>query len=131
MRGALRLERLQRSAMGEQECELEGSVRGGIFGPAGGEGCAVPGQRHRMDGKKDQKVILAHGGDKGPCVARKADGNGGAGEPRAQRAAPRVDGLGGVCAPEGLAFLSASGLEADSMCGIGPVDPNKGRAGFV
>ena len=130
-RGALRLERLQRMAMGEQECELECSVRGGICGPAGGEGCAVPGQSQRMDGKKDQQVIRAQGGAQGTFGARKAEGHGGAVAPRAQRAAPRVDGLGGVCEHEGRAFLRASGLEAAIMGGIGPVDPNTGREGFV
>jgi len=130
-RGALRLERLQLIAMGEQECEWEFSVSGVIFGPAGGEGFAVPGQRNRIDGKEDQKVIRAQGGDKGTFVARKADGNGVAVAPRAQRAAPRVDGLGRVFEHEGLAFLSASGLEADIMFDIGPGDTNKGSECFV
>jgi len=130
-RGALRLAGLQRMAMGEQAFELECSVSGVIFGPAGGEGFAVPGQRNRIDGKEDQQVIRAQGGDTGTCVERKADGHGGAVEPRAQRADPRVDGLGRGFEHEGLAFLRASGLEAAILCGIGPVDPNKGSAFFV
>ena len=69
----LRLERLQLVAMGEEQCELECSVRGGVFGPAGGEGFAVPGHRHGMNGKEHQKVIRAQGGDHGPCVELEAD----------------------------------------------------------
>src|SRR5262245_35801947 len=42
--GALRPERLQRVAMGEQPCKLEGSVRRVVFGPAGREGFAIPRQ---------------------------------------------------------------------------------------
>ena len=74
--GALRLERLQLVAMGEQQCELEGGVRGVVFGPAGREGFAIPRQRQRIDGEEDQKVILAQGGDQGAFVEFEADGHG-------------------------------------------------------
>ena len=120
--GALRLERLQRVAMGEQQCELECGVRGVVFGPAGGEGFAIPRQRQRIDREEDQKVIRAQGGDQGPFVEFEADGHGLAVEPRAQRADPRVDGLGRVLELEALTFCGASGLEADIMFGIRPVD---------
>ena len=52
-RGALRLERLQRVAMGAQQCELERSVSGVVLGSAGSEGVAVPGQRKWIEGKED------------------------------------------------------------------------------
>ena len=64
--GALRLERLQLVAMGEEQFELEVSVRGVVFGPAGGEGFAIPCQRQGIDREEDLKVILAQGGDQGP-----------------------------------------------------------------
>ena len=56
--GALRLERLQLVAMGEQQFELECGVCGVVFGPAGREGFAIPRQRQRIDREEDQKVIL-------------------------------------------------------------------------
>ena len=95
-RGALRLERLQLVAMGEQQFELEGGVRGIVFGSAGREGFAIPRQRQGIDREEDQKVILAQGGDQGALVEFETDGYGLAVEPRAQRGDPRVDGLGGV-----------------------------------
>jgi hypothetical protein len=82
-RGALRLERPQRVAMGEQQCELEGSVRGVIFGPAGREGFAIPRQCQGMDREEDQEVILAQGGDKEAFVEFETEGYGLAVEPRA------------------------------------------------
>ena len=84
-RGALRLERLQLVAMGEQQFELECGIGGVVFGPAGGEGFAIPRQRQGIDGKEHQKVIRAQGGDNGAFVEFQADGNGLAVEPRAQR----------------------------------------------
>ena len=67
-RGTLRLERLQRVAMGAQQCELECRVCGVICGPAGREGFARPRQRQGMDREEDQKVIRAQGGDQGAFV---------------------------------------------------------------
>ena len=48
-RGALRIERLQLVAMGEQQFELEFGVGGVIFGPAGGKGFAIPCQGQGID----------------------------------------------------------------------------------
>jgi hypothetical protein len=81
-----------------------------------------------MEGQEDQQVILAQGRAKGTFLELKAAGHRVAVAPRAERADPRVDGLGRVCEHAGLAFLSASGWEADSLLGIGPVDTNKSRA---
>jgi hypothetical protein len=106
----LRLERRPRVARGEEQCELEGSVRGVVCGPAGGAGFAVPGHRHRIAGKEPQEVILAQGGDHGPFVALAADSHRLAVEARAEHPAPRVAGLGRVRKPAGLTFLRASSL---------------------
>jgi hypothetical protein len=130
-RGALRIERLQLVAMGEPQCELECGVRGVVFGSAGREGFAIPRQRQGIDREEDQKVILAQGGDQGALVEFKTDGYGLAVEPHAQRGNPRVDGLGWVLELAVFTFGGASHLEAPIMCGISPVDPNKGRKGFV
>ena len=130
-RGALRVERLQLVAMGEQQCELEGGVRGVVFGPAGREGCAIPRQGQGIEREEDQKVILAQGGDQGALGECETDGHGLAVAPRAQHGDPRVDGLRGVLELKALPFGGASRLEAPIMLGISPVDPNKGRKGVV
>ena len=77
------LQRLQLVAMGEQQCELEFSVCGVIFGPAGREGFAIPRQRQGIDGKEDEEVVFAQGGDDGAFVEFETHGHGLAGEPRA------------------------------------------------
>ena len=130
-RGALWIERLQLVALGEQQCELERGVRGVVFGSAGREGFAIPRQRQGMDRAEDQKVIRAQGRAQGALVECETEGYGLAVAPHAQRGAPRVDGLGGVLALAVVTFCGASHLAAPIMFGISPVDPNKGRKGFV
>jgi hypothetical protein len=130
-RGALRREWRQLITVGEQPFELECRVSGVVFGPAGSEGFAGPRQRHWIDGKEHQQVIRAQSGDHGTVVQREADGKRLAVEPRAEHAAPCVDGLGRVLKDEGLSFCRASGLEADIMVGIGPVDANNGSTCVV
>ena len=82
-RGALRRERLQLVAMGEQQFELECGIRGVVFGPAGCEGFAIPRQRQGVEREENQKVILTQGGDNGAFVEFETDGHGLAVEPRA------------------------------------------------
>jgi hypothetical protein len=94
--GAVWMERLQRGAMGEQQCELESGSGGGICGPTGRAGFAVARQRQGVEGEEEQKVIRAPGEDQGTCGACEADGHEVAVAPCAQCGAPRVDGLGGV-----------------------------------
>ena len=130
-RGALRLEGLELVTMGEEQFELEFGVGGVVFGPAGGEGFTIPRQRQRIEGKEDQKVILAQGGDQGTLVEFEADSNGLAVEPRAQRADPYVDSLGRVLEDEALSFCGSSSLETNIMFGIRPVDTHKGSKCFV
>jgi hypothetical protein len=127
----LRLERLQLVAMGEEEFELECSIRGGVFGPAGRKGFTIPRQRQGIDREEDEKVIRAQSGDQGPFVQCEADSHGLAVEPRAQRGDPCVESLGGVLELKALPFGGASSLETKIMFGIRPVDPNKGRKGVV
>jgi hypothetical protein len=130
-RGALWLERLQLIAMGQQQFELECGICGVVFGPAGGKGFTIPCQCQRIDGKEHQKVIRAQGGDNGPFVELEAYRNGVAIAPRAQRADPRVDGLGRVWEDEALSFGGACGLQADIMFALGPVETDEGRKFLV
>ena len=129
--GALRMEWLQLVAMGAQPCELAGRVRGIVFRPTGCEGVAIPREHAGIEGEEDQKVILAEGGAQGALGECETDGHGVAVEPRAPCRAPRVDGLRGVLELEAGTCCGASGLEADIMCGVRPVKPNKGRKGGV
>ena len=125
-RGALRLERLQRVAMGEEQCERECGSGGVVCGPARGAGGALPRQRQRLEGKADQKVIRAPGRDQRPVVAFEADRHGVAVEPEAERAAPRLDGCGGVLERAARAFGGARRLETHILCGSRPVEAHKG-----
>src|SRR5262245_30199297 len=69
--------RLQLVAMGEQPCTLEGSVRGGVCGPNGRAGVAIPRQPQGMDGEEDQKVIRAQGRAQRACGEFETNGLGG------------------------------------------------------
>ena len=130
-RGTLRLERLERVAMGEEQCALECGIGGVVCGPAGRKGVTIPRQRQRIEGEEDEKVIRAQGRDQGPFGACEADGNGVTAAPRAQRGAPRLNGLGRMSELKALTFCGASSLETHIMFGIRPVDPNKGRKGVM
>src|SRR2546425_1670783 len=125
------LERLQLVAMGKEEFELEFSIRGVIFGPAGRKGFTIPRQRQGIDREEDEEVVLAQGGDQRPFVKFKADSKRLAMEPCAQRGDPRVNGLGRVLELKALPFGGARSLEAPIMFGISPVDPDKSRKGVV
>jgi hypothetical protein len=125
-RGALRMERLQLVAMGQQPCKLQGGIGGVIFGPAGGKGFTIPRQCQRIDGKEPQKGIRAQGGDKGPFGACEADGDRFACEPLAQGPPPRLNGFWRVCEDEVLSLCGARGLYAHIMLGISPVEADKG-----
>jgi hypothetical protein len=113
--------------MGQQQFKLEcGSARL-VFGPAGSKGFAIPCQQERIAGEEDEKVILAQGGDQGTLVEFEADSNRSAVAPRAQRGAPRVNGLRRVLELQALPLGGASRLEAPIMFRISPVDPHQGR----
>jgi hypothetical protein len=130
-RGALRLERLQRVARGEEPCAREGGVGGVVFGAAWGAGFAIACQRQRIDERTEaQQVGRAPGRDQRPCVACEADGHGGAVDPSAQRAAPHRAGCGGVRERETLACCGVRRLETPLMVGLRPVDSDKGRQFF-
>jgi hypothetical protein len=125
-RGTLRLERLELVAMGEEQCELECGIGGVVCGSAGRKGFTIPRQRQRLEWEEAEKVIRAQGGDQGTFGECEADGNGLTAAPRAQRGAPRINGLGRMIELKALTFGGASSLETNIMVGIRPVDPNTG-----
>jgi hypothetical protein len=69
--------------MGEEEFELECSIRGVVFGPARRKGFTIPRQRQGIDREEDEKVILAQGGDQGPFGEFEAERHGVAVKPGA------------------------------------------------
>jgi hypothetical protein len=79
----LRLQRLQLVAMGEEQFELEFGIGRVIFGAAGRQGLTIPRQCQRIDGKEDEKVIRAQGGNNGTFGEFEADGNQSTAEPYA------------------------------------------------
>jgi len=130
-RGALRLERLQRVALGAPPCERACGSCGVVCGPAGRAGVARPRQGQGIARAEAQHVIRAPGGDHGALGACETHGHGWAMAPRAPRGAPRVDGLGWVRELEACTGCGASRLEAHIRGGSSPVETNKSRPGFV
>ena len=129
--GTVRMERRHLIPMREQHFELQLGVSGSVFRPAGGAGFALSCQRQRIDRVEDQKVIRAQGKDQRPFVECKAERHGLAVKARPQGSDPRVDRLGRMRKLQALPFGGTSCLETHIMCGIGPVDPHKGRTGGV
>jgi hypothetical protein len=117
-------------AVCEEECALECGSGGVVCGPAGGKRFTVLGQGERIDGKEHEEIILAQGGDNGPFIQLKTHRNGLSVEPRAQGLDPRVDRFRAVLEHQKLSSLRASGLEADIVFGVSPVEANTGRTCF-
>src|SRR5512132_2477099 len=124
-------EGLPRVAVGAQPCELECSVGGVILRAAGGKRVAVARAGQWIDGKEDEEVVCAQGTDDGPRVAFEAEGDWFACEPLAQGTHPGLKGCWRVLADEVLSCCGARRLSAHIMCGISPVEADKGRKCFV
>jgi hypothetical protein len=122
----LGLKRRELIAMLEQEFKEAFGVRGVILGLAGGEGLAIPRQHEGIDGKEHQEIIRAQRRDDGALIEFKTDGTRLPGEPRAQGAHPRIDGVGPVCEAAELACRGARHLHTNIVCGISPVEPDEG-----
>jgi hypothetical protein len=111
--------------MFEQELELEFGVRGIIFGAAGGESLAVPCEGEGIDGEQDEELVFAQRGNHGPLIELQAYGDGVTAEALAQGSDPGIDCFRGMVEATGLACGGVSGLETESMFGIGPVDADE------
>jgi hypothetical protein len=110
----------------EQEFQEEFGVRGVVLGLAGGEGLAIPRQHEGIDGKEHKEVILAQRRDEGALIEFKTEGNRLAGEPRAQGAHPRIDGVWLVFEDAALACRGARHVQTNIVFGISPVDTDEG-----
>lgn len=124
-------EGLQLVAVGAQPFELECSVGGVILRAARGKRFAVAREGQWIDGKEDEEVVFAQGTDDGPLVEFEADGDWFACEPLAQGTHPCLNGFWRVLEDEVLSCCGARRLSAHIMCGISPVEADKGRKFFV
>jgi hypothetical protein len=114
----------------EQEFDLECGIGGVVFRPARGQRFAVRGHGERVDGQEDKEIRCAQCGHDRPFMELQAHRHRLAVEPRAQALAPRVDDFRTVCERQTLPVRRTGGLEAAIVCGIRPVEANKGGTCF-
>jgi hypothetical protein len=124
--GALGGERGELVAMFEEEIDLEFRIGGVVFGPTGGKRFTVFGEGERIDRKEHEEIIVAQCGHNGPFIKLKAHGNALSIEPRTQGLDPPIDCFRAVLEDPQLSSLRASGLYADIVFGISPVETNEG-----
>jgi hypothetical protein len=129
--GAVGLQGLEPVTVCQEACDLECRIGGVVFGSARGQRCAVPGHRERIDGTEPEEILLAPCRPDGPFLACQAHRDRVSVESRAQGLDPRVDGFRAVCAAQERTPRSASGLEADIVCGIRPIAPDTGGKCFL
>jgi hypothetical protein len=130
-RGAVRAKGGELVTVFEEDLDLERGIGGIICGPAGGTCCAVPGQGERMDGTAHEAILLAPCVHHGPFLQLTAHSDGGSVASRPQGADPRIDRVRAVREDQKRSFCRARGLEADLVCGLRPVEANKGRKCFA
>jgi hypothetical protein len=128
--GALGAERGELVAVCEEDLDLECGIGGSIFGPARGTRFAVPGHGERMDGEEHEEIIVAQRGHDGSFLEFQAHRDGLSVEARAQGLDPGVNLFRTMFEAQTLPLCSASGLEADIVLRISPVEANKGRKCF-
>jgi hypothetical protein len=114
----------------EEQCELECGIGGGIFGPARGQRFAVLRHGEWSDGTEHEAIIGAQRGHDGPFRELQAHRDGWAVASRAEGLAPGVHRFRTMVKAQQLPWCGASGLEADIVCRISPVEAHKGRKGF-
>ena len=124
--GALGGECSELVAVFEEEFDLEFGIGGVICGPARGKRFAVLRHGERIDGKEYEEIIFAQRRHDRPFSEFQAHSNRLAIEARVQTLGPRVDRFRTVFEVQKLSACGASGLYADSVFRIGPVEANKG-----
>jgi len=114
-----------------EQCELQFSVGGVVFRAAGGKRCPIPCEGQGVDGKEHEEVIFAQGKDDGAFVALEADGDRFSLASLLQGTYPRLNGFWCMVETAVLSLLGARNLSANIVFGIGPVEADAGRKGFV
>jgi hypothetical protein len=129
--GALGLQGLQLITGCEEEFDLKCRSGGVVFGSARGQRVAVPGHGERIAGKAPEAIIWAPCRHHGPFLEFQAHRDRASLEARAQGLDPRVDGFRAVVEAQERTLCSASGLSADIVFGIGPIEPDNGGKFFL
>ena len=124
--GAVGLQGCERVTVCEEACDLACGIGGVVFGAARGKRFAVPGHGERIDGKEHEEIILAPCGHDGAFLECQAHRARVSMEARAQSLDPRVDGFRAVCEAQALPPRSASGLSANLVFGIRPIEADTG-----
>ncbi len=115
--------------MCEEDLDLECGIGGGICGPARGKRFAVRGHGEGRDGKEHEALMIAQRGHDGPLRAFPAHRNRLAVAARAEGLDSGVHRFRTIFKAQQLTVCSASGLEADLVLRLRPVEANKGRTG--
>jgi hypothetical protein len=113
----------------EEDCALECGLGGGVLRPARGQRCAVRGHGERIDRKEPEAIIGAQRGHARPFREFQAHSDGLSVASCAEGLAPGVHRFRTMFKAQKLPLCGASGLEADSVLRISPVEANQGRKG--
>ena len=128
--GALGAEWCELVAVCEEDFDLECGIGGVIFGPARGKRFAVLGDGERIDRKEHEEIIVAQRRHDGPFREFQAHRDGLSMESCAEGLDPGVNLFRTMIEAQKLPWCGASGLEADIVLRIRPVEANKGRKYF-
>jgi len=128
--GALGVEWGELVAMFQEDVDQEFGIGGVIFGPAWGKGFAVLGHGERVDGKEHKAIIVAQRGYDRSFIEFQAHSDRLAVETHPESLDPGMNRLRTMCKAQTLSLYGASGLEANSVFRISPVEANKGRKCF-
>jgi hypothetical protein len=117
-------------AVCEEDLDLECGIGGGICGPARGTRCTVRGHGEWIDRKEPEEILGAPRGHAGPFRTFQAHRDGWSVVSRAEGLDPGMPLFRTMCKAQQLPLCGASGLEADSVLRISPVEAKKGRKYF-
>jgi hypothetical protein len=128
--GALGAEWGELVAVFEEDLDLEFGISGVIFGPARGKRFTVLGHGERIDGKEHEEIIVAQCGHDRPFREFQTHRDGLSVEARAESLDPGINLFRTMFEAQKLPLCGASGLEADIVFRISPVEANTGRKCF-
>jgi hypothetical protein len=129
--GALGRHGLARVTVFAEEVDRECRSGGVVLGSAGSQRVAVLGHGERMDGQAHEEIIGAPCRHDGPVLEFQAYSARMSVDSRAQGLAPRVDGFRAGFEAQALPPCSASGVSADIVCGIRPIEADTGGTCFL
>ena len=121
---------LARVTVFAEEFDLECRIGGVVLGSAGSKRVAVRGHGERMDGQAHEELIGAQCRHDGPVIEFQAHRDRLSVEARAQGLAPHVDGFRAGFEAQELPPCSASGLSADIVLGLRPIEADTGGTCF-